>query len=108
MRPEPFHPTSSQVRRTWSDRTDGMSWPLGEQTMCRLYRNSGRRLEIAHKLFLSSKPGSHARQPGSPSAAPFDFAQDKLRTGVGAASARENNFTFELWVISRRRVLLLF
>jgi hypothetical protein len=35
----------------------------------------------------ASRPGSHARQPGGPSAAPFDFAQDKLRTGVGAASA---------------------
>ena len=46
----------------------------------------GRLPGVCPQVVFSSKPGSHARQPG----------------GVGAASARENNFTFELQAISRK------
>ena len=49
-------------------------------------------LEIA-QVVLSSRPGSHARQPGGPSAEFILSKVEGLRTGVGVASAWESSFS---------------
>jgi len=42
---------------------------------------------LISQLAASCDESNDGEVSGGPSAAPFDFAQDKLRTGVGAASA---------------------
>ena len=63
---------------TWaiSSRERGLSWTRGCSDDIMVVVGSG-----------NQRAGLPRPASGGPSAAPFDFAQDKLRTGVGAASA---------------------